>query len=136
MANSWSWDGQYVYFTSNRYNRFSAYKVPLNGGTPRRLLEHYFNTILDVAEDPSGNGFYFTDSWESQVFPQRKGYQGDNNPDIKHYNPRSGELRQLTDYRGKDFRPTVDRAGKLYFISDEANGEYNLYTFENGQKTP
>ncbi|MCB9087101.1 MAG: PD40 domain-containing protein [Calditrichae bacterium] len=136
MVNSWSWDGQYVYFTSNRYNQFSAYKVALKGGTPQRLLEHYFNTILDVVEDPGGNGFYFTDSWESQVFPQRKGYQGDNNPDIKHYNPRSGELRQLTDYRGKDFRPSVDRAGKLYFISDEANGEYNLYTFENGQKTP
>ena len=30
---------------------------------------------------------------------------------------------------------TVDRNGSIYFVSDEANGEYNLYTFVNGQKT-
>jgi len=41
----------------------------------------------------------------------------------------------LTTYRGKDFWPAIDRSGQLYFVSDEANGEYNLYTFLNGQKT-
>ena len=29
---------------------------------------------------------------------------------------------------------TIDKAGNIYFISDEANGEYNLYTLDNGKK--
>jgi tricorn protease len=30
---------------------------------------------------------------------------------------------------------TIDKAGNEYFVSDEANGEYNLYAFINGKKT-
>jgi len=30
---------------------------------------------------------------------------------------------------------TIDRSNNIYFVSEEANGEYNLYTFTNGQKT-
>ncbi|MBK7873980.1 MAG: hypothetical protein IPJ74_26680 [Saprospiraceae bacterium] len=42
QVDSWSWDSKFIYFTSNRYNRNSAYKVALEGGTPMRIFGNYF----------------------------------------------------------------------------------------------
>jgi len=136
LVESWSWDSKSVYFTSTRYNTFTSFQVSIEGMTPVRLFgENYFNMPHHLVKDPVSEGFYFTESWESFMFPQRKRYVGDHNPDIKYYNPKSDDFKMLTDYEGKDFWPTVDADGKLYFVSDEFNKEYNLYTFKDGIKT-
>src|SRR5215213_9919471 len=62
LVDSWSWDGQTIYFTSGRYNAFSGYKVNVNGGTPVRLFWNYFNTVHNVAEAPDGQ-IFFNDTW-------------------------------------------------------------------------
>lgn len=135
QVSSWSWDSKYIYFTSGRYNRMSTYMVSIEGGTPERLFENYFNWPHNLVVNPVTGEYLFNESWESSIFTNRKRYKGAFNPDIKSYNPKTGEFKKLTDWIGKDMWPTVDRAGKIYFISDEANNEYNLYTFENGKKT-
>jgi tricorn protease len=132
-VDGWSWDSQTIYFTSSRYNAFSAYKVNVNGGTPVRLFWNYFNTVHNVAEHPNGE-IFFNDTWESKQFAQRKGYKGAYNPDIQSYNPKTKSYKKYTDYIGKDFWATIDKNGKIYFVSDEANGEYNLYTFDGDKK--
>lgn len=134
--DSWSWDSKQLYFTSDRYNTFDSYSVSLDGSTAKRMFsDNYFDQAHNVAEDPLNQGtFYFTTSWESYMFPQRKRYRGENNPDIERYNLTSGEYKRLTDWEGKDMWPTCDRNGQLYFASDEFNGEYNLYTFIAGEK--
>jgi tricorn protease len=134
LVDSWSWDSRFIYFTSNRYNSFSVYKVPTTGGTPQRLFRNYFNTIHNVWENPADQAYYFTDTWESLFFANRKRYKGAYNPDIKSYNMQNGEFKVHTTYNGKDFAQTFDSQGSLYFISDEANGEYNLYTLDAGVK--
>lgn len=134
LMDSWSWDSKHLYFTSNRYNNFTAYRISREGGTPVRLFKNYFNTPHGLVEHPRSKAYYFTDTWESLRFANRKGYRGDYNPDIKMFNPETGEFKILTSYRGKDFQPIFDGKGHLYFISDEANGEYNLYTFKKGKK--
>lgn len=131
--DSWSWDSRTLYFTSGRYNRFTSYQVPVEGGTASRVFPHYFNTIHHVVEMPGGD-LLFNDSWESYSAANRKGYKGAFNPDLLSYHPKTAAFKQLTDYDGKDFWQTVDKNGKIYFISDEGNGEYNLYTLDNGQK--
>lgn len=132
--DSWSWDSRTLYFTSGRHNRFTSYQVDVNGGTARRVFPHYFNTIHQVVAMPEGN-LLFNDSWESYSAANRKGYKGAFNPDILSYDPKTTSFKQLTDYEGKDFWQTVDRSGKIYFVSDEGNGEYNLYTMDHdGQK--
>merc|ERR1711991_534370 len=100
------------------------------------FTDNYFNTPHHVVTDPKSGGFYFTESWESSVFPHRKRYIGAHNPDIKFYNAKSKEYKELTSYEGKDFWPTVDKNGYLYFVSDRGNKEYNLYKMEKGSKTP
>ncbi len=132
-VDSWSWDSKSIYFTSSRYNRFSSYKVSIHGGTADRLFGHYFNTIHNVVETPSGE-WLFNDSWESLIAANRKRYKGAFNPDILSYDPKSKSYKQYTDYEGKDFWSSVDRQGNIYFASDEENQEYNLYTFEQGVK--
>ncbi|GHE29938.1 tricorn protease [Sphingobacterium griseoflavum] len=132
-VDSWSWDSQTIYFTSSRYNRFSSYKVDRNGGTAQRILPHFFNFIHGIAEMPSGE-LLFNDSWESYTSANRKRYKGAFNPDIRSYDPSSNTFKQYTDYMGKDFWPSVDRKGNIYFASDEGNDEYNLYTFSAGKK--
>jgi tricorn protease len=132
-VEGWSWDSQTIYFTSGMYNAFSGYKVPLKGGTPARLFGNFFNTVHNLAEHPDGQ-IFFNDTWESRMFAQRKGYKGAYNPDIQSYNPKTRSYKKYTDYIGKDFWATIDKNGKVYFVSDEGNREYNLCTFDGGKK--
>ncbi|MGM0407944.1 MAG: S41 family peptidase, partial [Bacteroidota bacterium] len=83
---------------------------------------------------PDENTYYFTESWESFMFPHRKRYKGAHNPDIKYYNSETNEYKKLTEYIGKDLWPSVDVNGKLYFASDEINSVYNLFHLENDTK--
>jgi tricorn protease len=134
-VDSWSWDSKSIYFTSGRYNSFSGYKVNRDGGTPARLFGNYFNTIHGVVEQPKTGELFFSDTWESYRFPSRKHYKGAYNPDIASYNPKTKAYKQYTDWIGKDFWTTIDQKGNIYFVSDEGNQEYNLYTFVGGKKT-
>ncbi|HUH29588.1 S41 family peptidase [Gelidibacter sp.] len=131
-VDSWSWDSKEIYFTSSRYNRYSGYKVPVSGGTPMRLFENYFNNIHNVVSHPKTSEIFFNESWESKNFANRKRYKGAYNPDIKSYNIKSKAYKEYTDYNGKDMWATIDKNGVIYFVSDEINGEYNLYTFKDG----
>jgi len=132
-VESWSWDSKNIYFTSNQNNNFGSFKIALDGETPQPLFTNYFNTTNGLVETPSGE-YIFTNSTESANQIARKRYKGENNPDLLAYNPTTKAFKQYTDYRGKDFNPTVDQKGIIYFISDENNGEYNLYKIENGKK--
>ncbi|WP_313383410.1 S41 family peptidase [Chishuiella sp.] len=132
-VESWSWDSKNIYFTSNQNNNFGSFKIALDGETPQPLFTNYFNTTNGLVETPSGE-YIFTNSTESANQVARKRYKGENNPDLLAYNPKTKAFKQYTDYRGKDFNPTVDQKGIIYFISDENNGEYNLYKIENGKK--
>ncbi len=133
-VDSWSWDSRYIYFSSSRYNMYSAYKVAIEGGTPVRLFGHYFNTPHHIVKHPHNGSFYFTESWESFRFPERKRYRGAHAPQIKSYNPDTEEFTVHTRHKGKDMWPAISAEGSVYFVSDEGNEEYNLYTFENGLK--
>ena len=122
----WTADSKTVYFESNRYNNISVYSVPITGGTPVRLFGHYFNTIANFAPNHKTGEFYFNESSESYRFATRKGYKGDHNPNIKSWDPKTKEYKELTTYRGKDIWPMVDKNGILYYVSDESNGEANI----------
>jgi tricorn protease len=130
-AESWSWDSKYIYFTSDAYNLMSTYKIALSGGTPQRLFPHYFNWPHSLVENPKTGEYYFTDSWESSRFANRKRYKGEFNPDIKSWNPKTSEYKVHTTYNGKDLWPTIDKEGNIYYVSDEVNNEYNLYALKN-----
>lgn len=133
-VDNWSWDSKTIYFTSSRYNNYSSYKVSINGGTAVRLFDNYFNTTHNIVEAPDGN-LFFNDTWESRNFANRKHYKGAFNPDIQSYNPKTKAYKRYTDYLGKDFWTTIDQKGNIFFVSDEGNEEYNLYTFNAGKKT-
>jgi C-terminal processing protease CtpA/Prc/Tol biopolymer transport system component len=136
VLSNFSWDSKTIYFTSNRYGPVSAYTVSIDGGTPKRLFgDHYFLMDHLVAEHPLTGDLYFNDTWESNNQVARKRYKGPFNPDIQSYNPKTKQYQKHTNWEGKDFASTIDQKGNLYFISDEANGEYNLYTILNGKKT-
>lgn len=133
-TETWSWDSKTIYFRSSRNNRVTAYTISAKGGTPKRLVSHYFNQPHNLAIHPDER-IFFNESWESNNQVTRKRYVGAYNPDIKTFDVKSGDYEELTSWEGKDMWSTIDRSGKIYFSSDENNGQYNLYTFENGQKT-
>lgn len=134
-VDSWSWDSETIYFTSNRENRYSGYTISRKGGTPKRLFNHYFHTVHNLAMHPTTNELFFNESWESKNFTHRKRYKGAYNPNIKSYDTSTGSYKEYTSYNGKDMWVSFDSNGTLYFVSDQANGEYNLYAFENDIKT-
>lgn len=133
QVETWSWDSKTIYFQSNRYNSRTAYTINRTGGTPSRLFEHFFNWPHNLAIHPDGP-VYFNESWESSSQVARKRYRGAFNPDIKSYDLKRQEYKQHTTYMGKDMWASIDRQGKVYFASDEVNGEYNLYTLDNSGK--
>ncbi|MFL5808356.1 MAG: S41 family peptidase [Flavisolibacter sp.] len=134
-VSSWSWDSKTIYFTSTRMGQISTFKINMNGGNAQRVFGNYFFQYdHNVFEHPNGE-LFFNDTWESSSQVARKRYKGPFNPDIQSYNPQTKRFKKYTDWEGKDFGASIDRNGNIYFISDEANGEYNLYTFENGKKT-
>ncbi len=133
-VDSWSWDSQHIYFHSSRENTSSIYKVSPYGGTPKRVFGHYFNIPHHVVEHPHTSALIFTESMESLNQPQRKRYRGANRPDLLSYDLDTDVYKQLTDFEGIDMWPTIDSHGTVYFVSDEENGEYNLYTLVDGKK--
>lgn len=129
--SSWSWDGNWLYFQSSRMSQIAGYKVRVTGGTPQRVFgDNFFQYDHNLAEHPLTGEIFFNDTWESANQLQRKRYRGAFNPDIQSYNPRTREHKKYTKWEGKDFAATLDKKGNLYYISDEGNGEYNLYTLE------
>ena len=109
--------------------------MSITGGTAQRVFgDYFFQFDHNLIEHPSTGEIFFNDTWESIFQAQRKRYKGPFNPEIQSYNPKTKQHKKYTNWEGKDFGATIDRNGNLYFISDEANGEYNLYSLQNGQK--
>ena len=134
-VSSWSWDSKSIYFNSDRIGSIAGYKVAATGGTPQRIFGNFlFQFDHQLFEHPITGEIFFNDTWESSSQVQRKRYKGPFNPDIQTYNPKTKQHKKYTDWQGKDFYASVDDKGNVYFISDEANGEYNLYALENGKK--
>src|SRR5688572_1846601 len=134
-VNSWSWDSKTIYFSSSRMGQVSGFKIGLNGGTPQRVFgDYFFQYDHNLVEHPTSGEVFFNDSWESSFQASRKRYKGAFNPDIQSYNKKTKKFTQYTNWEGKDFGTSIDKNGNLYFISDEANGEYNLYTIADGNK--
>jgi len=134
-VTSWSWDSKTIYFNSGRMGQVAGFKVSADGGTPQRVFGNYFFQYdHNLIEHPTSGEIFFNDTWESSNQAQRKRYKGPFNPDIQSYNLKTKQHKKYTDWEGKDFAATIDKAGNIYFISDEANGEYNLYALDNGKK--
>ncbi|ATL45899.1 peptidase S41 [Chitinophaga caeni] len=128
---SWSWDSQWIYFNSSRMGQSAGFKVALKGGTPQRVFgDYFFQYDHNLVENPVSGEIFFNDTWESSNQVQRKRYKGPFNPDIQSYNPKTKQYKKYTTWEGKDFGATIDKQGNVYFISDEGNGQYNLYTLD------
>ncbi|HLO39232.1 MAG TPA: hypothetical protein VK173_12100, partial [Lacibacter sp.] len=134
-VTSWSWDSKTIYFNSGRMGQVAGFTVAATGGTPQRVFgSYFFQYDHNLVEHPTTGEIYFNDTWESANQSQRKRYKGPFNPDIQSYNLKTKQHKKYTTWEGKDFFVTIDKAGNIYFVSDEANGEYNLYTIDNGKK--
>ena len=132
---SWSADSKYIYFESTRESaRKTSFRVPVDGGTPQLMFDGFFNTIVNLVENPRTGDFLFNESMESISFPTRKRYVGDHNPNIKCWNPETGTYTELTDYIGKDQWPMADNRGNVYYVSDEYNKESNIVKYIPGGK--
>ena len=132
---NWSAKSDFVYFESTRASaRKTTFKVAVAGGTPQLMFDGYFNTIVNLAENPKTGEFLFNESMESISFPTRKRYVGDHNPNIKSWNPKSKTYTELTDYIGKDQWPMADKDGNIYYVSDELNKESNIVKYVKGGK--
>jgi len=133
FVESWSWNSEYINFSSNRYNFVDSYKIKISGGTPIRIFNSmYHSNAHHVIELPGEPSYCFTDSWESYMFPHRKRYKGAHNPDIQYYNQSTKVYKDLTSYIGKDLWPTVAQNGVIYYASDEYNDVYNLFIIKEG----
>ena len=129
----WSPKSDRIYFESTRESaRKTTFQVAVTGGTPQRMFDGFFNTVVNLAENPKTGEFLFNESNESISFPTRKRYVGDHNPNIKSWNPRTRAYTELTDYIGKDQWPMVDKDGNIYYVSDELNKEANIVKYVKG----
>src|SRR5438445_56136 len=102
----------------NREVYFASYPTLTPDGKTV-VFSNYFNTVHGMVEHPLSGELFFSDTWESNFFSNRKHYKGAYNPDIQSYNPKTKAYKQYTDWIGKDFWTTLDQKGNIYFVSDE-----------------
>jgi tricorn protease len=75
-VSSWSWDNQYIYFTSSRFGLPVGFKVNAVGGTPQRIFgNNFFQYDHNLIEHPTTGEIFFNDTWESSNQVQRKRYR-------------------------------------------------------------
>lgn len=131
----WSADSKYIYFETTRTSsRKTTFRVAVKGGTPEKMFDGYFNTVVNLTENPKTGEFLFNESMECISFPTRKHYVGDHNPNIKQWNAKTRTYTELTSYIGKDQWPMADKNGTIYYVSDESNGESQVVRYNKGGK--
>lgn len=133
QVDGWTWDSKEIIMTSSRLNSVTGYRLPVTGGNPVRMFDHYFNTIHNIAIHPKTGVIFFNDTWESSNMAHRKRYRGEYDPDIQSYDPKTKEHKIFTTWAGKDMWTTIDQNGTVYFVSDQQNGQYNLYKLDGDQ---
>src|SRR6266536_1568914 len=120
-------DGQTVIFSFEG----DLWKANVKDGNATRLTGMQgYETNARVSPDGKWIAFSGTQYGNSDVYVMP--FEG---ADIQSYKPKTKKYTRYTDWQGKDFGATLDKSGNIYFISDEANDQYNLYTFENSKKT-
>ena len=69
----WSPKSDWIYFESTRASaRKTTFNVAVTGVTPRLMFDGYFNTVVNLVENPKTGEFLFNESMESISFPSRK----------------------------------------------------------------
>lgn len=128
----YSKNGKWIYFTSNldRQSR-GIYKMPINGGTPIRLLSDPKEAYGDQAISPNGKKIVFRsdgDAW----------WRCGPNPAMASHlwlmDEASGTVeKKLTSFEGLNVLPMWDAKGKgVYFVSDRSGKENIWYMTLNG----
>ena len=103
---SFSFDGQWVVFTSERYGSADIFRVRTDGIGLERLTAHLAYDD-QAALSPSGSLLAFVSTRET------------GSTDIYILNVKTGEIRNLTNAAGGDFRPSWSPDGQmLAFTSD------------------
>ena len=107
---SFSDDGQWIVFTSDRSGSADIYRVRVDGRNLKRLTDSpAFDDQASLS--PNTRSLAFVSS------------RGDGSTDIYILDLESGEIRNLTDTKGGDFRPSWSPDGQsIAFSSDRGTG--------------
>ncbi|MCK7559191.1 hypothetical protein MKQ70_31155 [Chitinophaga sedimenti] len=60
VVENWAWDSKTIYIRSGREGASTGYKLSIDGGTPVRLFNHYFNQVHNLAEHPTTGEIFLT----------------------------------------------------------------------------
>ncbi|MBK8788149.1 MAG: hypothetical protein IPN43_17065 [Chitinophagaceae bacterium] len=104
----------------------AGFQVSAGGGTPQRVFGNYFfNMIITWLNIPQPAKFFLMIPGKAATRCIGKDTRA---LSILMFNLINLKQSSKKVYRlaGKDFGATIDRNGNIYFISDEANGEYNF----------
>jgi Tol biopolymer transport system component/DNA-binding winged helix-turn-helix (wHTH) protein len=117
---SWSRDGKWIYFYSDRGGEpFQLWKVPLKGGPPVQITK---NGGVFAAESADGNFLYYS-KWEA--------------PGIWKVPLSGGEEKRVLDQAGEHewYNWALARNGVYFLKHHENGGELDFFDFATGKTT-
>ena len=129
QSPTWSPDGRYVAFSAITGGLTDLYIYDLEGKLLRRMTNDAY-ADLQPAWSPDGRNIAFvTDRFSTAVeMTEGRAYR------LALMDPRSGEIRQLPSFEGKNIDPQwAADSRSLYFLSDR-NGITNVYRLEIGSE--
>ena len=128
----WTADGKSVIFTSNReapaYSS-ELYTVSIDGGMPVRLPVDR-GSLASMAPDGSGLAF---NRFGRHVRTWKR-YEGGNAQDVWVLDFKTGDIDRITDWLGSDQFPMWAEPGAIYFNSDRADGNLNIWRYDVATK--
>jgi len=113
----WDENSQYIYFSATRTEyRGAVYRVSIAGGTPERVYDF---RMLSATLIPDSQILLFerggTAWW-------RRRYRGPASRDIWKMDLKSGEVKRITDFNGRDAWPMYSKiTRKIYFVSNQGD---------------
>jgi tricorn protease len=135
---SYSPDGKYIYFSSTIQDLASnamfpsgllseLYRVPAGGGRMEQILG---TPALNPVLSQNGNYMYYEDI-KGYEDPWRKHHQSAVARDIWQYDFQLKKHRRLTNFKGEDRNPVLNKKGEsVYYLTEQFNSHFNIGSFQ------
>lgn len=134
IPNSFTPDNQSVIFSASLQDKSSNAMYPSSMlselymvSIEEKIISQILTTPAEEAKITSDGSFIYYQDRKGYEDKWRKHHQSSVTRDLWVYNTESGKHKKITDFKGEDRRPVMDKEeANLYFLTEQFNNNFNI----------